>query len=72
MKFQKEILVLFVNIIISFYLGFLLWDHIKLTYDDPEILGVYSENSHNSLNDIVRYLSFILLKKFINRLKFFC
>ena len=61
MKFQKETLVLFVNVIISFYLGFLLWDHIKLTYDDPEILGVYSENSHNSLNDIVRYLSFILL-----------
>ena len=61
MKFQKETLVLFVNIIISFYLGFLLWDYIKLTYIDPEILGVYSDNNHNSLNDIVRYLSFILL-----------
>ena len=61
MKFQKETLVLFVNIIISFYLGFLLWDHIKLTYIDPGILGTYSENNHNSLNDIVRYLSFILL-----------
>ena len=61
MKFQKETLVLFVNIIISFYLGFLLWDYIKLTYIDPGILGVYSDNNHNSLNDIVRYLSFILL-----------
>ena len=61
MKFQKETLVLFVNIIISFYLGFLLWDHIKFTYNDPGILGAYSENNHNSLNDIVRYLSFILL-----------
>ncbi len=61
MKFQKETLVLFVNIIISFYLGFLLWDHIKLIYIDPGILGTYSENNHNSLNDIVRYLSFILL-----------
>tara|TARA_Y200000002_G_C22668783_1_gene659076 strand:- start:565 stop:2361 length:1797 start_codon:yes stop_codon:yes gene_type:complete len=61
MKFQKETLVLFVNIIISFYLGFLLWDHIKFAYSDPGILGAYSENNHNSLNDIVRYLSFILL-----------
>ena len=61
MKFQKETLVLFVNIIICFYLGFLLWDHIKLKYNDPGILGVYSNNNHNSLNDIFRYLSFILL-----------
>ena len=61
MKFQKETLVLFVNIIISFYFGFLLWDHIKLTYIDPGILGVYSDSNHNSLNDLVRYLSFILL-----------
>ena len=61
MKFQKETLVLFVNIIISFYLGNLFWDHIMFTYRDPGFLGTYSENNHNSLNDIVRYLFFILL-----------
>ncbi len=61
MKFQKETLVLFLNIIISFYIGFFLWDYIKFNFKDPEIIGFYSINKHNALNDIARYLIFISL-----------
>ena len=61
MKFQKETLVLFVNITISFYLGFLFWDKIEFKFNDPRIVGIYSENKHNAFNDIARYIIFISL-----------
>ena len=84
MKFQKETLILFINVIISFYLGFLLWDKIEFKFYDPGIVGIYSENQHNSFNDIARYIIFISLplmsylltkiyfgEKIFNKLKIF-
>lgn len=61
MKFQKEKFILFINILISFFLGALIWDYIKFEFHDPQIIGIYSENQYNSLNDIVRYIVFISL-----------
>ena len=84
MKFQKETLILFINVTISFYFGFLLWDKIEFKFNDPGIVGIYSENKHNSLNDVARYIIFISLplisylltkiyfgEKFIRKLKIF-
>jgi len=36
------------------------WDFIKLPYKGIDIIGVYAENEYNALNEILRYLFFIL------------
>ena len=61
MIFQKETLVLLLNIIISFFLAFFLWDHVKFDFVDNGIIGIYSEKNFHSLNDIARYIVFILI-----------
>jgi len=61
MTFQKETLILLINIIISFCLAFILWDYIKFEYVDKGIIGVYSEKNFNPLNDFTRYIVFVLL-----------
>ena len=61
MAFQKETLVLSVNIIISFYLAFILWDYIEFEYVDKGIIGIYSENNFNPLNDFIRYIVFVFI-----------
>ena len=64
MIFQKERLVLFINIIISFCLSFFLWDYIEFDYVDNGIIGIYSEKKFNPLNDIFRYILFIFIPVF--------
>ena len=59
MRIQKEKLVLFIFLICSVFLGTLTWKLISLPYLDPEILGFYSINNHNAVNDILRYLLFV-------------
>ena len=61
MTFQKETLVISINIIISFCLAFVLWDYIEFEYIDNGIIGIYSEKKFNALNDIVRYIIYILI-----------
>ena len=61
MTFQKETLVISINIIISFCLAFVLWDYIEFEYIDNGIIGIYSEKKFNALNDIFRYIVFILI-----------
>ena len=61
MTFQKETFVIILNIIISFCLAFFLWDHIEFDYLDNGIIGIYSEKNFNALNDIFRYIVFILI-----------
>jgi len=61
MTFQKETLVLLINIIISFFLAFILWDYIEFEYVDKGIIGIYSEKKFNPFNDIVRYVVFVLI-----------
>lgn len=61
MTFQKETLVLLINIIISFFLAFILWDYIEFEYVDKGIIGIYSEKKFNPFNDIVRYIVFVLI-----------
>ena len=68
MKLQKKNFVLFTNILISFFLGALIWDFIKFEFRDPQIIGIYTENQYNSLNDIVRYIVFILLPILLQKL----
>ena len=61
MTFQKETLVLLINIIISFFLAFILWDYIEFEYVDNGIIGIYSEKNFNPINDIIRYIVFVLI-----------
>ena len=65
MKLQKKRLILFVNIIISFYFAAISWNSIEFIYNDPGIIGIYSENEYNSLNDVVRYIVFISFPIFL-------
>ena len=61
MTFQKKTFVILLNIIISICLAFFLWDHIEFDYLDNGIIGIYSEKNFNALNDIFRYIVFILI-----------
>jgi hypothetical protein len=60
MRIQKEKFVLFIFLISSIFLGTFFWNLIELPYKDPLIVGIYSINEFNALNDILRYLFFIL------------
>ena len=60
MKIQKQIYY-FVLISFSILIANFTWPLINLTNNNKDIIGVYSQNNYNSLNDILRYLSFILI-----------
>jgi len=60
MKIQKQIYY-FVLISLSILIANFIWPLINLTNNNKDIIGVYSQNNYSSLNDILRYLSFILI-----------
>lgn len=60
MTYPKKVFILSINIIISFCLAFILWDYIEFEYVDSGIIGIYSEKNFNPMNDIVRYIVFVL------------
>ena len=59
MKIQKQIYY-FVLISFSILLANYIWPLIKLS-NNNEIVGVYLQNDYHSFNDIIRYISFILI-----------
>ena len=61
MKFQKKNIYFIVLISCSIFIASLLWPLINFSTTNPDIVGVYSQNNYNSLNDILRYLTFILI-----------
>ena len=61
MKIKKEGILIYLIIFFSLIFSLFVWDNINLKFIDPEVIGIYSENNYHSLNDILRYLLFILL-----------
>ena len=64
MKLKKEELVVTINVLIALLIGSFIWRYIELDFSNPNIVGEYSENEYNSLNDIVRYIVFVALPVF--------
>ena len=61
-KKYTKIITSFFLIISSIIFAVLLWDKIYLPFTNPlEIIGEYSKQSYNPINDPVRYLIFIAL-----------
>jgi hypothetical protein len=52
-------------ILISTYFSVFIWSQIELPYTNNKIVGAYSKNHYNSLNDFVRYLVFLASPIFI-------
>ena len=62
MKKYTKIITSFFLIISSIIFAVFLWDKIYFPFTNPlEIIGEYSKQSYNPVNDPVRYLIFILL-----------
>ena len=61
MKFQKKNIYFILLISCSIFIASLLWPLINFSTTNSDIVGVYSQNNYNSLNDILRYLTFILI-----------
>ena len=59
MTIQKQNLITIISVIISILFSSYLWDFIKLPYKEVNIIGVYSSNEYNSINEILRYIFFI-------------
>ena len=78
MKKYTKILIPYFLLFVSIYASSIIWEYIKIPFEDLEINGIYSELKHHSLNDPVRYLVFILLPltiwffsyKLLNNFKF--
>jgi len=64
MKIQKQNLITIISLVVSILFSSFVWDLIKLPYKEVNIIGVYSANEHNALNDILRYITFIFLPVF--------
>ena len=65
MKIQKQNLVTIISLIISILFSSYIWEFIRLPYKDVNIVGIYSSNEYNAINEILRYLFFILFPFFI-------
>ena len=60
MTIQKQNLITIISVILSILFSSYLWSFIKLPYKEVNIIGVYSSNEYNSINEILRYLFFII------------
>ena len=60
MRIQKNNLIIIISLFLSIIFSSYVWGLIKLPYKDVSIVGVYAENKYNPLNEILRYLFFIL------------
>ncbi|MDC0632225.1 hypothetical protein OAP10_04330, partial [Candidatus Pelagibacter sp.] len=61
MKFKKKYITLIISFVLSIVFSTFIWDKIKLPFNDPGINGIYAQNKFNSFNDVLRYLSFVLI-----------
>ena len=59
MKFQKKYILLFLIFFFSIIFSSFIWSKINFATQRTDIIGEYSLNNYNSLNDILRYLIFI-------------
>ena len=64
MTIQKQNLITIISVILSILLSSYLWDFIKLPYKEVSIVGVYSSNEYNTINEILRYI-FLFLFLFV-------
>ena len=60
MKIHKNIYYFFI-ILISLLVGYFAWPLIKLSNNNLDIIGEYSQKNYNSLNDFIRYFFFIAI-----------
>ena len=67
---KKNILLQFIPFlaaIISLIIITLIWEKIKLPFDNPkEIVGFYSLNSHHYMNDTLRFILFNCIRIHLN------
>ncbi len=61
MKIQKERILFIILFLFSVFIASIIWDHIEIRYKDPGIIGQYSKNNYHGLNDILRYLIFLII-----------
>jgi len=61
MKLKQTKLLPYIFLIFFVFFTTYIWDKIEISFPDIDIIGIYSKNNHNSLNDILRYLTFISL-----------
>ena len=59
LKKKNIILILLITILI--FSSTFTWNFINIPFNDNNILGEYADNKHHSLNDIFRYLYFVLI-----------
>ena len=64
MKIQKKNFYTLLLTFISIFFGVHLWKIINIPYHHNGIIGQYSLNNYNSLNDPIKYLTFIILPIF--------
>ena len=67
MKVNKNIYY-FLIIVFSIPISYFLWSSIKFPLNNFEIVGNYSQNNYNAINEYVRYFLFILIPSIC----FFC
>ena len=65
MKIQKNKIYTFGITSIAIFLSIILWNTFHISYHTNGIIGDYSINNYNSLNDPIKYLIFILFPAFI-------
>ena len=78
MRLKKNDIILFFFIVILIYSSAIIWNFIKIPYVESDILGEYTTNNHHALNDVFRYVyfviiplvGFLLFKIFIEKKKF--
>ena len=69
MKNYTKVFTSFILIISSIIFTTFLWDKIYFPLKNPlEIIGEYSKQSHNPINDVLRYLIFIFFPLFVTLL----
>ena len=74
MKFQKKYIYIILLFFLSIFVCTLLWNSIRFEPSRYDIIGQYSFNNFNPLNEIVRYILFISLPFiifFVSKIYFF-
>ena len=61
MRLKKNNIILILLITILIFSSTFMWNFINIPYNHNNILGEYGVNEHHSLNDIFRYLYFVLM-----------
>ena len=64
MRIEKHKSLFLVFFLFSIYIGTIIWDFIIIDYKNPNIIGKYSKNQYNAINEIIRYFVFLSLPTF--------